>query len=55
MHAHMDLLKIALKLQPFMDAKLLKEILEVAIKASRLDVEASPYDARGSTISVLCP
>lgn len=45
-HAHMDLLKIALKLQPFLKAELLGEILEVGIKARRLDVEASPYDAR---------
>jgi hypothetical protein len=45
-HAHMDLLKIALKLQPFLKAELLGDVLEVAIKARRLDVEASPYDAR---------
>jgi len=42
----MDLLKIALKLQPFVDGYLIGDVLEVAIKARRLDVEASPYDAR---------
>ena len=45
-HAHMDLLKIALKLQPFVDGDLIGDVLEVAIKARKLDVEASPYDAR---------
>ena len=44
-HAHMDLLKIALKIQPFLDSTLLSDVLEVAIKARTLDVEASPYDA----------
>jgi len=44
-HAHMDLLKIALKLQSFIDAELLGDILEISIQARRLDVEASPYDA----------
>jgi len=43
-HAHMDLLKIALKLQPFLDANLLCDVLEVSIAARKLDVEASPYD-----------
>lgn len=46
-HAHMDLLKIALKLQPFLDGPLLCDVLEVSIAARRLDVEASPYDVRG--------
>lgn len=44
-HAHMDLLKIALKIQPFIDATLMGDILEVALKSRLLDVEASPYDA----------
>ena len=43
-HAHMDLLKIALKLQPFIGTDLLGDVLEVSIKARTLDVEASPYD-----------
>ena len=44
MHAHMDLLKICVRLQPFVDVGLLVDVLEVALKARRLDVEASPYD-----------
>ncbi len=44
-HAHMDLLKIALKLGPFIDTGLLGDILEISLAARRLDVEASPYDA----------
>lgn len=44
-HAHMDLLKISLKLQPFFDSELMGDILEVALAARKLDVEASPYDA----------
>ncbi len=44
-HAHMDLFKIAMKIQPFIDSQLLSDVLEVAIKARTLDVEASPYDA----------
>lgn len=43
-HAHMDLLKIGLKLTPFVDSNLMVEILQMALKARRLDVEASPYD-----------
>jgi hypothetical protein len=44
-HAHMDLLKIALKLDPFCDPCLLQDVLEVALAARTLDVAASPYDA----------
>jgi hypothetical protein len=44
-HAHMDLLKIALKLSPFCDPRLLVETLDVALQARKLDVAASPYDA----------
>lgn len=43
-HAHMDLLKILLRLQPFCEAELLQRVLEIALKARRLDVAASPYD-----------
>ena len=44
-HAHMDLLKIGLKLQSFIDSDLMVDILEIALAARKLDVEASPYDA----------
>ena len=44
-HAHMDLLKIAIKLRPFCDPMLLTRVLEIALKARTLDVAASPYDA----------
>ena len=44
-HAHMDLLKIILKLQPFCDPQLLQRVLEVSLEARKLDVAASPYDA----------
>jgi hypothetical protein len=44
-HAHMDLLKIALKIQPFISSELLVDVLQIALKARKLDVEASPYDA----------
>ena len=52
-HAHMDLLKIALKLQPFLQGELLGDVLEVAIKSRILDVEASPYDAREYGVGVV--
>eukprot|EP00571_Detonula_confervacea_P001968 CAMPEP_0172319884 /NCGR_PEP_ID=MMETSP1058-20130122/38971_1 /TAXON_ID=83371 /ORGANISM="Detonula confervacea, Strain CCMP 353" /LENGTH=473 /DNA_ID=CAMNT_0013035029 /DNA_START=129 /DNA_END=1547 /DNA_ORIENTATION=- len=44
-HAHMDLLKIGLKLHGFISSELLLEILELSLAARQLDVEASPYDA----------
>ncbi len=44
-HAHMDLLKMALKLSSFVDSTLLGDVLELALEARRLDVAASPYDA----------
>ena len=43
-HAHMDLLKIILKLEPFVDATLRQQVLEIAILARKLDIGASPYD-----------
>jgi len=43
-HAHMDLLKIALRIKPYCDPSLLLEILGVALRARALDVGASPYD-----------
>jgi hypothetical protein len=44
-HAQMDLIKMSNRLQPFMAADLIRECLEVALDARRLDVAASPYDA----------
>lgn len=44
-HAHMDLLKMALRLQPFCDATILQDALWIALEARKLDVAASPYDA----------
>lgn len=52
-HAHMDLLKIALKLTPFVDADLLGDVLEVALEARKLDVEASPYDATAFGVGIV--
>mmetsp|Transcript_11875 Transcript_11875/g.25701 ORF Transcript_11875/g.25701 Transcript_11875/m.25701 type:complete len:507 (+) Transcript_11875:59-1579(+) len=45
-HAHMDLLKISMRLQPFVDASLVADTLETALIARHLDVEASPYDVK---------
>ena len=52
-HAHMDLLKICMRLQPFVDVCLLVDVLGVALKARRLDVEASPYDGSGYGLGVV--
>lgn len=52
-HAHMDLLKMAMKLTPFLDADLLGDILEVAIEARKLDIEASPYDATAFGVGIV--
>jgi hypothetical protein len=52
-HAHMDLLKIALKLKSFCDPILLERILEVALASRRLDVAASPYDSTGYGVGVV--
>lgn len=43
-HAHMDLLKVTLKLQPFVSGELLQRVLELALCARQMDVLASPYD-----------
>lgn len=43
-HAHMDMLKIGLRLGPFVDSGLMADVLGVALDARRLDVAASPYD-----------
>ena len=52
-HAHMDLLKLALKLTPFGDPQLLQSVLEVALEARKLDVAASPYDASSYGVGVV--
>jgi hypothetical protein len=52
-HAHMDLLKIALKLRPFCDAVLIQRILEIALESRRLDVAASPYEATNYGVDVV--
>jgi hypothetical protein len=43
-HATMDLLKIVLKLQPFVDAALIVDVLRLALRARTIDIAASPYD-----------
>jgi len=40
----MDLLKMALRLQPWLSSELIGDCLEVALDARTLDVAASPYD-----------
>jgi hypothetical protein len=52
-HAHMDLLKMVLKLQPFCDSNLLVRVLAVALEARKLDVSASPYDATHYGLGVI--
>jgi len=44
-HANMDLLKMVLKLQPFVNTDLVADALEISLAARQLDVAASPYDA----------
>jgi len=43
-HAHMDLLKIVLRLAPFVESDLIADTLEMSLAARTLDIEASPYD-----------
>lgn len=52
-HAHMDLLKHALRLQPFIDPLLLERVLNIALESRRLDVAASPYDATAYGVGVV--
>jgi hypothetical protein len=52
-HAHMDLLKIVLRLQPFCGAESVATVLELALQARRLDVAASPYDATRYGVGVI--
>lgn len=44
-HAQMDLLQYGMRLQPFISARLMRDILSVVLEARKLDVAASPYDA----------
>jgi hypothetical protein len=53
-HSQMDLLKIALKLQPFGASSLVVRALELALKARKLDVAASPYDASTYGVDPIC-
>ena len=53
-HAAMDLLKIALKLHPWMSSEILGDALEVAIASRTLDVVASPYDLRSYGLKPIC-
>lgn len=52
-HAQMDLLKIALRLQPFIDPLLLQRVLTIALESRRLDVAASPYDATEYGVGII--
>ena len=52
-HAQMDLLKIALRLQPFCNPDLLQRILKLSLDARRLDVAGSPYDATDYGVGVI--
>ncbi|KAL7566963.1 hypothetical protein ACA910_019894 [Epithemia clementina (nom. ined.)] len=52
-HAHMDLIKISLKLLPFISSATLIKALEVALRARRLDVAASPYDCTAYGVDIV--
>eukprot|EP00522_Entomoneis_paludosa_P012169 CAMPEP_0172446948 /NCGR_PEP_ID=MMETSP1065-20121228/6376_1 /TAXON_ID=265537 /ORGANISM="Amphiprora paludosa, Strain CCMP125" /LENGTH=403 /DNA_ID=CAMNT_0013198137 /DNA_START=41 /DNA_END=1252 /DNA_ORIENTATION=+ len=52
-HAHMDLIKVGLKLQPFLSCELLANVVEVALAARTLDVAASPYNATAYGVGVV--
>jgi hypothetical protein len=45
-HANMDLFKFAYQLHPLLPSSLLREALELAIAARKVDMRASPYDVR---------
>jgi hypothetical protein len=49
----MDLLKMTLRLQPFVDPSLLRSVLDVALESRKLDVAASPYDATAYGVGVV--
>lgn len=50
----MDLLKIAARLSPWIDASLIGDALEVALDARRLDIAASPYDVSEHGLEPIC-
>jgi hypothetical protein len=52
-HAHMDLLKMTLRLGPFVNAFLLRNVLDIALASRRLDVAASPYDATAYGVGIV--
>lgn len=52
-HVTMDLFKWALKLGPLIPGELLMDTFELATKARKLDMEASPYDCRGLGFGVV--
>ncbi|WP_290875366.1 3-methyladenine DNA glycosylase [Gracilimonas sp.] len=45
-HSNMDLYKWAFKIYPFISSNLILEAFELAVKARRIDMQASPYDLR---------
>jgi hypothetical protein len=49
----MDLLKISTRLQPFVDATIVADTLEIALAARRLDIEASPYDVTSYGLGIV--
>ena len=53
-HAAMDLLKMAMKLSPWLPAEILGDALEIALEARTLDVAASPYDLSSYGIAPVC-
>lgn len=52
-HAHMDLLKLSLKLVPYCDPDLFVDVLKVALDSRALDVGAGPYDCSDYRIANL--
>lgn len=52
-HVNMDLYKWALKLGPLVPGELFLDCFELAAKARRLDMEASPYDCRALGFDVV--
>ena len=52
-HANMDLLKMVLKLQPFVDPTLIQQVLKMALESRKIDVAASPYDATEYGVGVI--
>lgn len=53
LHVSMDLYKWAAKMGPVVPGALLLDAFELAVRARRLDMEASPYDCRGLGFGVV--